>query len=207
MVRAGMAICLCLAVALVSGGCESLPATPPVASAMPTGNPQMDKPPGFVSFCLRFQDQCPEVPGSSSQIALTDGTWIVLNAINLQVNRSIRPLDDMQHFGRPEYWTIPDDGYGNCHDYALTKRKMLAEAGLPLLALRIAIVSTPYNGRHAILTVATDKGDYVLDNLTDDIRSWDQTGYDWIMRQGDKSTWQWVSLQQAPPAVLADNRH
>ena len=30
---------------------------------------------------------------------------------------------------------------------------------------------------HAILTVKTDHGEFVLDNLTDEIRPWDATGY------------------------------
>jgi len=69
-------------------------------------------------------------------------------------------------------WTIPTDGYGNCKDYALAKRKDLAAAGFPILALRMAIVITPREKRHAVLTVATDKGDFVLDNLENDIVAW-----------------------------------
>ena len=30
---------------------------------------------------------------------------------------------------------------------------------------------------HAVLTVKTDRGDFVLDNLTDEIRPWNATGY------------------------------
>jgi len=204
MLKALLAI-VCLA--FVSCGCQTVPATPPAGSYLPSGSAQADQPPGFISFCARYVDQCTTKATDASQVDLTPANWVVLNAVNLQINRSISPLDDQQHFGRPEYWTIPEDGYGSCHDYALTKRKMLADAGLPLLALRIAIVDTPFNGRHAILTVATDKGDYVLDNLTDDIRPWNQTGYDWILRQSDKTAWQWVSLKRSGLMAFAGNRH
>ena len=36
---------------------------------------------------------------------------------------------------------------------------------------------------HAILTVKTDHGEFVLDNLTDEIRPWDATGYRFVKRQ------------------------
>jgi len=110
------------------------------------------------------------------------------------VNNTIWPEDDQKHFGRAEYWTIPTDGYGSCHDYALTKRKELIDIGLPQRALRIAILTTPSNQRHAVLTIATDKGDYVLDNLRQDIRPWLSTGYQWIARQDDGSESGWAAL-------------
>ena len=61
-------------------------------------------------------------------------------------------------------------------------------------ALRMAIVITPKAERHAILTIATDKGDYVLDNLTQEILPWDRTGYRWLARQDDRNDWGWVDL-------------
>ncbi len=121
----------------------------------------------------------------------------MLSKVNSNVNAAIWPEDDSRHYGRVEYWTIPTDGYGDCEDYALTKRKNLAEMGLPLSALRIAVVVTPSAVRHAVLTVVTDKGDYVLDNLTDDILPWDRTGFTWIERQDPTKAMAWVSLRPA----------
>jgi predicted transglutaminase-like cysteine proteinase len=126
---------------------------------------------------------------------LTPANWSILTAVNEQTNDAITPEDDMEHYGRAEYWDIPTDGRGNCKDYALTKRKLLIEAGLPALALRIAIVLTPSGERHAVLTIATDQGDYVLDNLTGEIRPWSQAGYSWIERQASNSPWNWVAFQ------------
>jgi Bacterial transglutaminase-like cysteine proteinase BTLCP len=37
--------------------------------------------------------------------------------------------------------------------------------------------------RHALLTVTIDKGDYVLDNQSDDILLWSETGYRFFKRQ------------------------
>jgi len=183
-----------LAVTFVS----SVPPALPASTSMPQGIPQRDPPPGFISFCLRYADQCASSQAEASVVELSPATWSTLKSINTQVNGAIWPEDDTRHFDRAEYWTIPTDGYGNCHDYAVTKRKMLADAGIPLKALRVAVVVTPRNNRHAVLTVATSEGDYVLDNLTDDIVPWYQTGYDWISRQDARNDWGWVALNGAP---------
>ena len=182
---------------------EGLTVTP--VHVMPAGTPDAPTPAGYVSFCLRFADQCAApAPGASATITLTPALWGTLGQVNASVNEDILPMDDQTHFGRAEYWTIPTDGYGNCHDYALTKRKQLIDAGLPQAALRISIVITPRNERHAILTAVTDRGDYVLDNLTDEIRPWDATGYVWIERQDPNRQFGWVSLQPVE-RMMADS--
>ena len=40
-------------------------------------------------------------------------------------------MTDMDHWGVVERWNYPDDGYGDCEDYALEKRKLLMQAGWP----------------------------------------------------------------------------
>lgn len=189
--------------AIALGGCAgnfaaTIPtelASPMQTHFIPTGDVTAE-PPGYVSFCLRFKDQCETSPQSS--IALDDATWRLLNQINLSVNDAIWPETDQQHYGRAEYWTIPTDGAGDCEDIALTKRQQLAKAGYPMSALRIAVVVTPQMERHAILTVATDKGDFVLDNLNDQVKIWNATGYRWIERQDPAHAMQWVSVEDHP---------
>ena len=48
---------------------------------------------------------------------------------------------------------------------------------------------------HAVLTVRTDKGDYVLDNLNDKVEAWNQTGYRFLKRQAIDNTGRWVSIR------------
>jgi len=170
--------------------------TLPPSSPMPAGQPGAEMPAGFISFCIRFHDQCALPSNAQSFVALTPASWDALAAVNGQTNNAIIPEDDLEHYGRAEYWDIPNDGRGNCKDYALTKRKLLIDAGFPELALRIAIVLTPAGERHAVLTVATDRGDFVLDNLTGEIRPWSQTDYVWIERQASTSPWNWVTFQR-----------
>jgi predicted transglutaminase-like cysteine proteinase len=137
-------------------------------------------------------------------VTLSPNEWLQLQEVNQAVNLAIKPMDDERHYGRAEYWNIPTDGFGDCEDYALTKRRDLIAAGFSAQALRIAVVMTPRNESHAILTVATDHGDYVLDNLTNSIQSWDQTGYRWIERQDPAKAWGWVSLDPSRnPALVA----
>lgn len=167
---------------------------------MPAGVASATVPSGFISFCMRFADQCATPTANQNSVALSEDNWLVLNDVNAQINASISPEDDKDHYGRAEYWTIPADGRGDCEDYALAKRQALIKAGLPELALRMAVVLTSEGERHAVLTVTTDQGDYVLDNLTFEIRPWFKSGLTWIARQDSTNPWNWVALQPADPA-------
>ena len=177
---------------------------PAPATSMPNGQAALP-PPGYISFCLRFADQCtsntaPVEPVAAAQV------WPLLNQVNMAVNAAIKPEDDLTHYGRPEYWTIPSDGYGDCEDYALTKRQQLAKAGIPLGDLNIAIVKLWDGERHAVLTVSTELGDYVLDNLNDEVRPWNKDDYVWIERMSPASRSQWASLgADAPLLNIASN--
>jgi predicted transglutaminase-like cysteine proteinase len=166
---------------------------PPRASTLPAGFGAAADPGGFLGFCMRRPDQCQENSGAIVA-ELTPANWDRLQQINYDVNRKIAPQTDLSHYGRQEYWTIPSDGRGDCEDYALAKREELAAAGLPMGALRIAIVLTGHDTRHAVLTVATDHGDYVLDNLSTDVLAASASRYRWIERQDAAAPWRWVSL-------------
>jgi predicted transglutaminase-like cysteine proteinase len=50
--------------------------------------------------------------------------------------------------------------------------------------------------------VRTDKGDYILDNLTDKVRSWDQTGYRFLKRQAIDNTGRWVSIRDSQQILV-----
>ena len=63
-----------------------------------------------------------------------------------------------------ERWNYPDDGYGDCEDYVLLKRRMLMQAGWPREALLITVVRDKKGDGHAVLTVKTNRGEFVLDN-------------------------------------------
>jgi predicted transglutaminase-like cysteine proteinase len=93
-----------------------------------------------------------------------------------------------------ERWSYPDDGYGDCEDYVLLKRRMLMQLGWPREALLVTVVHNQKNQGHAVLTVTTDKGDYVLDNQNKNVLLWSETGYRFIKRQSHANPNVWVSL-------------
>ncbi|GGG94216.1 hypothetical protein GCM10007420_07140 [Glycocaulis albus] len=119
----------------------------------------------------------------------------LLNRVNQSVNMQIRPRDDQEIYGVGEYWTLPltleGTGEGDCEDYALEKRQALIAAGVPESALFLAVGYSLATGRHAVLVVSTDEGDYVLDNMTPYILPWSETPYQWTVRQmpGDLLSW------------------
>ena len=53
---------------------------------------------------------------------------------------------------------------------------------------------------HAVLTVKTDKGEFVLDNQNDEILLWSDTGYRFVKRQSQADPNVWVSLGDPRPA-------
>jgi predicted transglutaminase-like cysteine proteinase len=185
--------------ACASDNLSSIQRTPPNANltiVQPAFRSAAAKPPsGYIAFCIRFADQCSAPNDAPREIALTEQVWSTLQQVNAALNKAILPEDDSVHYGTREYWTIPTDGYGDCEDYVVAKRQALIRLGLPKAALRITVVFAPHFVRHAVLTVATDKGNYVLDNLRGDIVPWEKTGYTFVERQDPASATGWVSLE------------
>ena len=58
----------------------------------------------------------------------------------------------------------------------------------------MTIVHEADGAGHAVLTVKTEHGEFVLDNLTDDIMLWSQTPYRYSKRQSqsDPNVWVWL---------------
>ena len=175
----------------------------PVSSPMPGGS-SAPAPEGFVSFCVRSPDQCAEPAAATETLGLTQANWMALVSVNDGINQATHTASDAEMYGVPEYWTVLTTAQGDCEDYALTKRKLLIEAGIPAQALRIAVVITPTNTRHAVLTVATDRGDYVLDSANTAVLPWAETGYIWLERQAAANPRDWVALNAMPRVAMAD---
>jgi predicted transglutaminase-like cysteine proteinase len=83
---------------------------------------------------------------------------------------------------------------GDCKDYVLEKRRALVADGVPAADLSIAIVMTPWGETHAVLLVRTDRGELVLDSLSQWIQPWRKVHYKWIKRQAPGQQLTWVSL-------------
>jgi predicted transglutaminase-like cysteine proteinase len=149
---------------------------------------------GWVQFCNDNPADCRQRPGTARSVTLTPAVFAQLAKINLQINRDIEQVSDLDHFGVEEFWTYPVDGKGDCEDLVLEKKRRLIEMGLPREALLITVVRDLNGDGHAILTVVTDRGDYVLDNFSNEVKLWHETGYRFIKRQAQVDANQWVSL-------------
>ena len=172
---------------------RELPAT---ATAKPT--------PAWVEFCKRLPAECSIDLSEPAMIRLTRETWNTIRAVNRRVNASVIPLLDEEHWGVTDQWDLPGDGYGDCEDIQLLKRKLLSERGLPRRAMRMTVVIDDQGDGHAVLMLRTDRGDFILDNKTDAILPWDRTSYVFSKREGHDNT-AWVSLGgAASPAVTAN---
>jgi predicted transglutaminase-like cysteine proteinase len=191
MVRIAGAI---LAVVTISCGAVSAAGAGMLQSTFePVGGPTL-VPYGWADFCVRYKGECDTEPLAATDINLTPKTLEMIQKINLWVNSTIIPESDWDHWGVVDQWDYPTDGYGDCEDYALLKRKLLIERGLPRQALLMTVVKDQNGEGHAILTIKTNHGDFILDNLNNEVKPWTQTGYLFIKRQSQTDPNTWVTL-------------
>ena len=150
-------------------------------------------PVGHAEFCQHRPDECRANPDPVAAVSLNEGLWQQLLAVNAGVNQAVVPVTDQELYQVAEFWTYPN-GYGDCEDYALAKRRALIEAGWPASTLLMAVVKQANGEGHAVLLVRTDRGDLVLDNQIGTIDLWSQTPYKFIKRQSQANAGQWVDM-------------
>jgi len=207
-----LGIVMAAALAAVPQSASAMPRA--ALQAMPAGlhptyisvGPSTNAPIGWIDFCMEYKPECNTRPAAPRDVVLTPKAWSDMVKVDLWVNQTIKPMTDMQHWGVVERWNYPSDGYGDCEDYVLLKRRMLMRAGWPREALLITVVRDHHNEGHAVLTVKTNRGEFILDNQTDRVLPWNKTGYKFVKRQSQSDPNTWVALANprlAPPAVSA----
>jgi predicted transglutaminase-like cysteine proteinase len=153
-----------------------------------------------VDFCRRYAGECDSGAAMPLDVNLTPETLKQMERINKWVNKAVVPVSDMDHWGVLDQWDYPSDGKGDCEDYALLKRRLLIQEGFPRQALLMTVVKDEQNDGHAILTVKTNHGEFILDNLTDEIKPWDRTLYKFVKRQSQSDENVWVQIGPSTPA-------
>lgn len=161
---------------------------------------------GFMQFCRDNPEDCESRSMARTTIQLSEASWRQIVKINADVNREIVAITDQDHWGMPELWSYPEDGKGDCEDFVLEKRRRLIKAGFPAQTLLITVVRDQKGDGHAVLTVKTDRGDFVLDNQVGKILAWKETGYRFIKRQSDENPARWVSLGGIDTSTVASSR-
>lgn len=164
---------------------------------------------GWIEFCVENQSECQIRHIPPRDVAFTPKAWADMIRVNDWVNETIKPVTDLEHWGLVERWSYPDDGYGDCEDYVLLKRRMLIRAGWPRSALLITVVRDKKGDGHAVLTVKTNRGEFILDNQEAKVLPWAKTGYRFVKRQSqsDPNTWVTLGKPSVAPATVSARRN
>jgi predicted transglutaminase-like cysteine proteinase len=160
---------------------------------MSTGE-RTSQPIGHYEFCERYPAECKIVSRNTNVLKLTPKLWQQIIAVNDSVNTRIKPATDMEVWGREEYWEYPVTA-GDCDDYMLEKQRELMALGIPANTLLFTVVRQPNGDGHAVLTVRTDRGDFILDNLDERVLAWNKTDYTYLKRQSTANSGSWVSIK------------
>ncbi len=169
------------------------------ATSMKTGA-LTSQPIGHFEFCKINVEECRIHSLGVAALAASQKTMKLVVTVNIQVNAAIRPATDLEIYGKDEVWAYPVTA-GDCEDYVLLKRRILMNKGISPANLLITVVRKRDGEGHAVLTVRTQKGDYILDNLTDDVLAWEDTDYRYLKRQSTEHTGQWVDIDR-PHEIL-----
>lgn len=142
----------------------------------------------YLYFCDKNPEHC--TLSGPAILEWTEDVATTLESINRAVNAEITFQPDWDARGVEELWCFPVGGAGDCEDYALEKRRRLVALGLPGASLTLAIVHhTERLFSHTLLLVETTAGTYVLDNLDDGLRCWNEVPYRYERREGLDGRW------------------
>lgn len=155
------------------------------------------QPIGHYEYCRKYRADCNIRASNSRAPKLTRARWNDLVDVNMHSNKVVTPITDLEYYKVEELWTYPKE-YGDCEDYVLMKRHMLMQRGWPASSLLVTVVRQSNGDGHAVLTVRTDRADYILDNLENKIKPWNETDYRYLKRQSVKNSGHW--------SKIADNR-
>lgn len=100
-----------------------------------------------------------------------------------------------------EYWSYPQL-LGYCEDYVLEKHRRLLKTGVEAGNLLITVVRQTNGDGHAVLTLVTDRGDLILDNLNNHVLPWAQTNYEFLKRQSSKHAGHWLAINDGRAIAL-----
>ena len=154
----------------------------------------------LTEFCLRKPLRCTpneEIP----QIEFDLKHRLLIESVNRGVNRSIIPKSDPP--GKEQPWR-DDATIGDCDEFAMKKRSQLLDLKMPSSALLMVVAIVPSGEAHLVLIVVTDRGDFVLDNLRENIVRWDSLPYHWIKRSSPKNPQFWQAITRPNTLVSWD---
>lgn len=101
-----------------------------------------------------------------------------VEAINRQVNQTLRFSHDQQLWQQNDYWATPGEtlarGQGDCEDFAIAKYFLLRQLGIPseklwlmYATVQLGAPDSPHNIEHMVLGYTPEPGaeELILDNM------------------------------------------
>ena len=180
-----------LALAALSAAALVVGAQAALADAFLSSRMTVSAPAGASNLCTLYPWACQQ---SSAAIRISGGQLDIAIRINRQLNRQVRSISDQSQYGRVEHWSLPTARGGDCEDFALIKKKRLIEAGLDPQMLLVSTVLDRNRNAHAVLVMRTAQGDFILDNLRDEVLHWRQTGYTFLRMQDPANPARWTAV-------------
>jgi len=168
----------------------------------PSGTNLTSIPMGHAQFCSERPNECLANTSPIKAMTLTNEKWQELVNINAKFNAEIIPITDKELYGIEEFWTYAN-GYGDCEEYVLDKRRSLITLGWNASTLLISVVRQTSGEGHAVLMVRTDRGDLILDNQASLIKLWNETPYRYLKRQAQSNSAQWVDIYDNRTTIIA----
>lgn len=147
-------------------------------------------PGGWIDYCVASPTGGCFRMGQPVAVEADSDVLALLSAVQASVDAAIEPRVEAPGIDNWE----EGPSFGDCEDYALTKRRALLVAGLPAGALRLATAYTEHGEYHAVLTVATTDGTLVLDNRFPTVRDWRSMPYRWVTLQRPDWPFRWLRL-------------
>lgn len=169
--------------------------------AMATGG-RTTQPIGHYELCRAVPAECQQRGVKPARQALSSKFWNTLKRVNLSVNNEFIAQTDLQTWGREELWSYPKT-YADCEDFVLEKRRRLMNMGVPSGNLLITVLRQVNGEGHAVLTVRTTEGDFLLDNLETSIRLWSETNYTFLKRQSERDSGVWLTINDGRDSAVS----
>jgi predicted transglutaminase-like cysteine proteinase len=161
-----------------------------------------------VRHCMEYPEQCQRTKVSlrKRKVAMTPERMEQLRSVTKSVNQSIIPVSE-GYAAVVDRWNL-HPAAGDCDDYAVSKRATLISLGWPSSALLLTEITHSARENHLVLTVRTNKGDFVLDNLNNRVGSLRtyQARIERIQSPTDPQLWI-TTKPQRPLAVAGGPRH
>jgi predicted transglutaminase-like cysteine proteinase len=164
-------------------------------------------PMAFVRFCMRYPQDCKvrRMGFRPKPVALNESRRAELVKVNRDVNRAIRPQENINGVMAEEWLVSPREG--DCNDYAVTKRHELLARGWPSRSLLLTEVVVSSGEHHLVLVVRTREDDVVLDNLNWNVRPVSQISYQWVRAQQAQNPQFWSTISVTGATRVAMNTH